>query len=115
MIRHRRLASLPAGIRTINPKSTSTLSKRTEPFYGTKEWKTFVADLVLRRGYHCEDPACNLNGGEPSRLFADHIHELQDGGAQFDPDNIMLRCGSCHTRKTVEQRNKRLTAPTSRV
>ena len=41
------------------------------------------------------------------RVFGDHIIELKDGGALLDGRNVMLRCGSCHTRKTFEERAKR--------
>ena len=40
--------------------------------------------------------------------LGDHIRELQDGGALLDPRNIMLRCGSCHTTKTIAERAKRM-------
>ena len=41
------------------------------------------------------------------RLFADHIKELRDGGAPFDPANGQCLCGAHHTHKTVQARANR--------
>jgi hypothetical protein len=40
-------------------------------------------------------------------VFGDHIVELRDGGAPLDPANVLLRCGRCHTTKTVAERARR--------
>jgi 5-methylcytosine-specific restriction endonuclease McrA len=42
------------------------------------------------------------------RVYGDHIIELQDGGALLDPSNVALRCAPCHGRKTVLERDKRM-------
>ena len=36
-------------------------------------------------------------------IDADHIVELQDGGAKLDRSNVMLRCRSCHGKKTAQK------------
>ena len=37
----------------------------------------------------------------------DECRGLGDGGAALDERNVMLRCASCHSRKTASQRAKR--------
>jgi 5-methylcytosine-specific restriction enzyme A len=79
-----------------------------EPLYTSADWRALVATLIQLRGHRCQDPHCKkpdrCAGG---RLFGDHIIELRDGGARLHPGNVMLRCGSCHTRKTNAEREKR--------
>jgi 5-methylcytosine-specific restriction protein A len=58
--------------------------------------------VVAIRGRQCQD--C---GRSNCRLFGDHIVELQDGGDPLDEANVLLRCGSCHTRKTSAARAER--------
>ena len=61
------------------------------------------ANAVRRRaGGRCE--RC---GREGTRLFADHVVELRDGGAPFDPANGQALCGSCHSAKTARARAAR--------
>src|ERR1700690_743170 len=35
-----------------------------------------------------------------SLVELDHIKEVKDGGAMFDPANLIFRCHHCHMRKT---------------
>jgi 5-methylcytosine-specific restriction protein A len=82
--------------------------KTADPVYASREWRTLIAAIIEQRGRRCEDPKCKTPGRTGMRVFGDHIKELQDGGALLDPRNVMLRCGSCHTRKTIEERAKRM-------
>jgi 5-methylcytosine-specific restriction protein A len=82
--------------------------KTADPVYHSKEWTALLAAIIQQRGRRCEDPACKTPGRTGMRVFGDHIKELKDGGAFLDPRNVMLRCGSCHTRKTIEERAKRM-------
>ena len=84
--------------------------KTVMPFYQSPEWRGLMDRIIALRGRKCEDPLCKTPGRAGMRLFGDHVHELKDGGAPLDEANIMLRCGSCHTRKTLEERAKRLAA-----
>ncbi len=78
-----------------------------DPFYASKPWRALMAELFRERGYRCEDPTCK--GGAPSRkIYGDHIVELRDGGAPLDKRNVLLRCASCHGRKTAAERAKRM-------
>ncbi len=63
-----------------------------------------MARLIRERGRVCQGVGC---GRTNTRLFGDHVVELQDGGAELDPSNVQLMCGSCHTRKTAAARAAR--------
>lgn len=87
--------------------------KRADSFYLSKDWRTFVDALIVERfgsrdRARCEDPQCARSSSFGVRLFADHVRELRDGGLPYDRQNILFRCGSCHTRKTAEERARRL-------
>jgi 5-methylcytosine-specific restriction protein A len=101
-------------LRTLRP-SLSVLDVRTalpppkvvDPFYLSPAWRSLIAEIISERGPLCEDPMCKRPSRFASRVYGDHIHELQDGGAPLDKSNILLRCGSCHTRKTLAVRAER--------
>jgi hypothetical protein len=87
---------------TPNPKVAA-------PAYQSREWKTLIGAIVKQRGRRCEDPLCQTpNRAAGQRVYGDHVVELKDGGALLDPKNVLLRCGSCHTRKTIAERAKRM-------
>lgn len=93
---------------TADSRKVKPPAKRAEPFYLSPEWRGLMAEIIRERGRHCQDPD-HQGPRVGGRIFGDHIVELKDGGAPFDKANILLRCGSCHTRKTVAQRAQRLT------
>ena len=103
-----RFASLPPMVPTLDTRTARPLEKATDPFYKTADWREFIQQIIVVRGARCEDPQCKTPNRIPTRIFGDHIKELRDGGARLDPANIMLRCGSCHTRKTLEERARRM-------
>jgi 5-methylcytosine-specific restriction enzyme A len=79
-----------------------------EPFYVGAEWKQLMRQIIKQRGRACQDP--RHDPARPRvgvRLLGDHVVELRDGGARLDPRNVMLRCYSCHARKTAEARKRR--------
>jgi 5-methylcytosine-specific restriction protein A len=81
--------------------------KRADSFYLSREWRALIDGIIRQRGRRCEDPEHESGERFAERLFGDHIRERKDGGAPLDPANVMLRCGSCHTRKTAKERAKR--------
>ncbi len=101
-------------MRRVKPPS----GKEADPFYLSPEWREFCQLLkeerwpllILTKGHCCEDPQCKAEHRLEQRIFFDHIVELKDGGAPFDPDNVMGRCGSSHTSKTLRERGRRLGA-----
>ena len=79
--------------------------KQAKPFYLSQEWRALMITIRKQRGNQCHDP--DHPPGIPrgrGRIYGDHIVELNDGGTALDPSNIMLRCPSCHQRKTAQQR-----------
>ena len=80
--------------------------KQTDPHYTTKEHRDWSRSVIARAGGKCQ--ACGRTG---TRLFADHIVELKDGGAPFDLDNGQGLCGSCHSLKTNAARVERDAGP----
>ena len=93
---------------SLDTRSAKPPAKTANQFYLSPEWRALVAEIIRERGARCEDPQCRYPGRTGIRVFGDHITELQDGGAPLDKANIMLRCGSCHTRKTNTERAKRI-------
>ncbi len=104
------MKSLEPRITTINKRriggDTSRSTKPTLPFYKTQEWVQLVARIVRKRGRRCENPEC-AREVTLTRIFADHIIEIKDGGALLDENNIELLCGSCHVTKTLQMRKER--------
>jgi 5-methylcytosine-specific restriction enzyme A len=75
-------------------------------FYSSAVWKKLREAVIRERGLICQDrehPA----GKRVERVDLDHIVELKDGGAALDRRNVLLRCHSCHMRKTSEARRNR--------
>lgn len=71
-------------------------------FYAGKRWVKLAARIRDRANGLCEH--C---GRRPSRLFVDHIHEVRDGGAIWEPSNLQALCGSCHSTKTAAAKRAR--------
>lgn len=86
------------------PQRLKPPAKEWNPRYGTVRHKEWAKAIIRRAGGKCED--C---GRSDARLFADHVHELSDGGSPFDLSNGRARCQSCHTAKTVKARRERMT------
>lgn len=103
-----RLPTLQPRIKVLDARRVRPEPKRAESIYSTPEYRQWRAIVIARANGRCQDPACRTPHRLPSRLFADHIVELRDGGAPFDPANGLARCGACHTRKTADARAKRL-------
>lgn len=83
-------------------------AKVAAPFYHSREWRELIERIAAQRGRRCEDPAHDPSRPRDGiRVFGDHIRELADGGAPLDPRNILLRCGSCHSKKTAATRAAR--------
>ena len=97
-----RLRTLPPRLSAQKPRLSQ--EKRADPLYRQKEWAAFARDMKRLLGGLCVRCGC----GE--RIVADHIREVKDGGAPFDPRNIQLLCHPCHAAKTASARRARLTA-----
>jgi len=83
--------------------------KMADDFYHSSEWRALINQIIRRRGRICQDPSHDpANPRMGIRIFGDHILEIRSGGAKLDPNNVMLRCGACHSRKTASARRDRL-------
>lgn len=106
-----RLRELAPRVGTLDTRTARPVVKTADPFYLSREWRRLMSVLVATRGRRCQDPACLSPQRTGIRVFGDHVVELADGGAPLDPSNILLRCGSCHTRKTAAARAARAAHP----
>lgn len=98
------LRSFGPKVRPLNTSRIKPAAKVADPIYSTAEYKAWRADVIAAAGGCCQRKGC---GRRASRLFADHIVELKDGGAPFDRRNGEALCGSCHTAKTAQARAAR--------
>ncbi|WP_425404611.1 HNH endonuclease [Hwanghaeella sp.] len=89
-------------IRSTAAQRIKSPAKITKAHYGSAEHKAWRADVVRRAQGRCE--RCSRKA---SRLFADHIREIEDGGDPLDRGNGQALCGSCHSIKTAEERARR--------
>ncbi len=74
-------------------------SKPVEAWYRTPDYVRWSRAIRERASFRCEQ--C---GRVDTRMFADHIKEVKDGGSLFDLNNGMCLCGSCHVLKTNVER-----------
>lgn len=72
--------------------------KTTAAVYRTAEYRRWAGAVKARDGFACRD--C----GSRRSLIADHVIEIEDGGAPFDVENGLTRCAACHGRKTAAAR-----------
>lgn len=98
-----RLRNLAPRLAPIDVRTSKPPPKTTDPFYLSPAWRQLMTRLIAERGRRCQ--TC---GRTNCRIFGDHIVELKDGGAPLEPSNVLLRCGSCHTRKTARERERRM-------
>ncbi len=106
-----RLKAIGGRVSSLPPRAAPP-QKIADPFYLTAAWRQFARDIKRQRGFICENPDCRRDCSHASRgLIADHVVERKDGGADFDPLNVMLLCIACHNTKTVIERTKRHLRP----
>lgn len=103
-----RLTMMRPRLATMDTRRVKPPPKTADDIYSTPEYRRWRETVIGRANGRCQDPRCRTPTRRGIRLFADHVRELRDGGAPFDPANGLARCGSCHTRKTVEERAKRM-------
>lgn len=100
-------------MKTIGGKLRTTARTRLRPppkqvdsHYTTPEHRAWSKAVIARAG-----GCCQMCGRSGARLYADHIVELQDGGAPFDMGNGQAICGSCHSTKSAAERRHRAIGP----
>jgi len=99
------LRCLPLRLPAAGLPRAAAAAKMADPIYSTPEYRAWRGQVISRAGGVCEWAGC---GRREPRMFADHIVELKDGGAAFDPANGQCLCGAHHSLKTVRQKRRRL-------
>ncbi len=74
--------------------------KQRAQHYGTPEHRAWAGKVIEGAGGACQ--GCGRTG---TRLFADHVVELRDGGDPFGQGQAL--CGACHAAKTAAARAAR--------
>lgn len=103
-----RLKMLAPTVASLDTRTAMPAPKEALPHYATPEHRAWRAAVLRRAGGRCQWPGCGRAG---TRLFADHIVELKDGGRPFDLANGQALCGSHHTAKTARAKAARAAAP----
>ena len=106
-----RLRCTPSMLRLADISAVRLPPKVAAPIYSTAAFKAWRTAVIERANNRCEWKGCGVMGSPMvtgSRMFADHIVELKDGGAPFDPANGQCLCGKHHSLKTIAERSKRL-------
>lgn len=93
-------------IPTMDTRTVKPAPRVPDPIYSSAEHRRWRDEILRRAGGRCQDPNCKTPD-RATRIYADHIIELKDGGAPFDLANGLGRCGSCHTKKTLKARGER--------
>lgn len=97
-----RLPTLGPSLARADLRLAAPPAHSSDPHYHTQAHRQWSAEVIARAGGACQK--CHRTA---SRLFADHVHEMKDGGARLDLANGEALCGSCHTKKTFAARHAR--------
>lgn len=103
-MRRTKIATIAPRVAQLDTAIAPTITTPSDPIYNTAEYARWRAAVIDASRGMCQGLNCGKVGG---RLFADHIVELKDNGAPFDPANGQALCGRCHSRKTAAERAKR--------
>ena len=106
-MRNDRIKCAPPRIATRDTRRVLPPPKIRASIYGTAEFAEWRAAVIRRSGGFCQSPTC-ANRLRKTRLYADHVVELRDGGQPFDLANGQALCGSCHQAKTLASRAVRM-------
>lgn len=100
-----RVTMMPSRIAVADMRTARPAPKEVDPHYSSgvhREWREAVK---VRAGGMCEWPGCGIS---ERRMYADHIKERSDGGAELDLDNGQCLCAHHHTIKTNQERARRM-------
>jgi len=107
------LGRLGPRVPSISTRTVAVMPKTADPLYQSAAYLIWREEVIDRAGGQCEavDNGTRCRKARPRhRMFADHKHEVRDGGALFDPANGECLCGSHHSAKTARARAARRTA-----
>jgi len=87
----------------IKPRPKPSLAKRTsDSFYNKTRWRN------ARRRVLLTEPLCRIcmeSHRATEAKIVDHIIRRSHEGAEYDPNNLMPLCKSCHDRKTRDEQS----------
>ncbi len=63
--------------------------------------------LQQNAGEVCQDREHDPRVSRTEDIHLDHVVEVKDGGAKLDRNNVLFRCRTCHSRKTVQAKSDR--------
>ena len=112
-VRRPRVATLGTRIAVADLRTARAPAKQADPHYSDPRHRAWREGVIARAGGRCEDldertgERCQASEASGQRMFADHVDELGDGGARFDPTNGRCLCGRHHTLKTNQERRRR--------
>lgn len=98
-----RLRMLAPKVQNISTSAIKAVPKIKNSFYDSPAFRAWRTQVVARAGARCEavDNGQRCTKAWPQhRMYADHVHELRDGGAALDPANGQCLCASHHEIKT---------------
>lgn len=105
-----RLGTLAPRLRVLDARAARPPVKTADRELLTAAHRAWRLAVLQRAHWRCQ--VCGAQGGRGGvRLYADHVVERQDGGAALDVTNGCALCAGCHSRKSVRERAKRLSAP----
>jgi 5-methylcytosine-specific restriction protein A len=105
-----RLGQIGSRVGTIETRRVLPPPKVAAPIYSAPEYQEWRGAVIARAGGRCEAVEHGRRCWKSAprcRMFADHVIEVSDGGARFDPENGQCLCGSHHTAKTAQARAER--------
>ena len=80
--------------------------------HGGRQWRTLRLRILARDGYRCQIQA---KGCTTVADQVDHIVELVNGGAKYDPSNLRASCAHCNMSRGGSMGNARRTRRVSRT
>lgn len=110
ILRMKRIGLAPLRVPTA-ARRVPPAPKVAAPTYRDSEYPRWRARVIARAGARCEWREAGQRCGRSHpdhRMYADHIVEVRDGGAEFDPANGQCLCASHHQLKTAAERRRRL-------
>ncbi len=103
-----RLATLRPRVSMASPR-IAPRPRQQDSYYSTPEHRAWRLTVCRAAGWQCEvlenGRRCEKSSASGHRMFADHIEERSDGGADQGPG--MCLCGAHHTEKTNRERARR--------
>lgn len=109
-----RLGTLKPAVGRLDTRTAHLPPKVADPHYNSAEHDAWRSVVIGRAGGQCEwiEDGRRCDRAQPHhRMFADHIKERSDGGADVDLANGQCLCGKHHTIKTNLERMKRTAIP----